>query len=201
MVKSPGKQDHLRYEVVIVGFRLNADEGPAKVLERVLGLDAQRAKALSQRFPAVVGAGSSLAQVQAVARRLVEAGAKVEVREQQPAAAPAAQLAPSQRAQAPAPARASSVARATGSARVSVPPTVAAAPVDDPGYSLGDLMLSNKAESTPAAWAGASAPEPRAPRPQGAAAETKRAAPPAALRRRPDDRRLVQRYAELRQWF
>jgi hypothetical protein len=71
----------LRYDVVIVGFRLNASLKPAQALQLVLALDAETAKELTRRFPANVLSGVSLSRAERVSAELTDAGAKVEVRE------------------------------------------------------------------------------------------------------------------------
>lgn len=71
----------MRYDVVLVGFRLNASMKPAQALHSVLGLDAATCKELTRQFPASVLAGVSLSRAEKVAQQLTDAGAKVEVRE------------------------------------------------------------------------------------------------------------------------
>jgi hypothetical protein len=71
----------LRYDVVVVGFRLNASLKPAQALQLVLGMDAETSKDLTRRFPASVLSGISLSQAERVSEALTDAGAKVEVRE------------------------------------------------------------------------------------------------------------------------
>jgi hypothetical protein len=71
----------LRYDVVIVGFRLNASLKPAQALQLVLGIDADTSKELTRRFPANVLSGVSLSRAERVSAELTDAGAKVEVRE------------------------------------------------------------------------------------------------------------------------
>ena len=63
-----------------MGFRLNNGEPPAKVLERVLGLDAAKAKLATQRFPVIL-ARTSAEKAERIASVLREAGASVELRE------------------------------------------------------------------------------------------------------------------------
>jgi hypothetical protein len=71
----------LRYDVIVVGFRLNASLKPAQALQMVLGLDADTSKELTRRFPASVLSGVSLSRAERVSQELTDAGAKVEVRE------------------------------------------------------------------------------------------------------------------------
>jgi hypothetical protein len=71
----------VRYDVVIVGFRLNASLKPAQALQLVLGMDAETSKELTRRFPAAVLSGVSLSRAERVSGELTDAGAKVEVRE------------------------------------------------------------------------------------------------------------------------
>jgi hypothetical protein len=76
-----GQGGTLRYDVVIVGFRLNASLKPAQALQLVLGMDAETSKELTRRFPANVLTGVSLSRAERVSAELTDAGAKVEVRE------------------------------------------------------------------------------------------------------------------------
>jgi hypothetical protein len=71
----------VRYDVVLVGFRLNASMKPAQALASVLGLDPQTCKELTKQFPANVLAGVSLSRAEKVSQQLTDVGAKVEVRE------------------------------------------------------------------------------------------------------------------------
>jgi hypothetical protein len=71
----------VRYDVVIVGFRLNASLKPAQALQLVLGMDAETSKELTRRFPSAVLSGVSLSRAERVSGELTDAGAKVEVRE------------------------------------------------------------------------------------------------------------------------
>jgi len=71
----------VRYDVVLVGFRLNASIKPAQALNSVLGMDAQTCRELTRQFPANVLAGVSLSRAEKVAEQLTAVGAKVEVRE------------------------------------------------------------------------------------------------------------------------
>jgi hypothetical protein len=68
------------HDVVLTGFRLNTGEPPAKVLERVLGLEPAKARAATQRFPVIL-ARTSLERADQLADILREAGAMVDVRE------------------------------------------------------------------------------------------------------------------------
>jgi hypothetical protein len=68
------------HDVVLTGFRLNAGEPPAKVLERVLGLEPAKARAATQRFPVIL-ARTSQERADQLADLLREAGAMVDVRE------------------------------------------------------------------------------------------------------------------------
>jgi hypothetical protein len=157
----------VRYQLVILGFRLNAGEPPAKALERVLGMDPQRAKDLTRSFPCVVGATANPEHARIHAERLTQAGAKVEVREQHLGVVPAA-------AQAPAAPEAPSV-----SARVPPPPPQPvqrqavpeeAAPAEAApagGYSLGDLVV---ARPEPVRTSKPAVPSPPVPSPQAAPA-------------------------------
>jgi hypothetical protein len=69
----------LRYDVVLVGFRLNARLKPAQALQAVLGLDVDACKALTQRFPATVLTGVSQSRADKVVEQLDEMGGKAEV--------------------------------------------------------------------------------------------------------------------------
>jgi hypothetical protein len=71
----------LRYDIVIVGYRLNASVKPAQALQNVLGIDIETAKALTRQFPATVLTGLSQTRAERVAEQLTKEGAKVEVRE------------------------------------------------------------------------------------------------------------------------
>jgi hypothetical protein len=71
----------VRYDVVIVGYKLNADSKPAQALQTVLGLDIETAKAMTRQFPATVLTGLSLSRAESVSQQLTQCGAKVEVRE------------------------------------------------------------------------------------------------------------------------
>jgi hypothetical protein len=71
----------VRYDVVLVGFRLNASMKPAQALQSVLGLPPETCKELTRQFPANVLAGASLSRAEKVAQQLTDVGAKVEVRE------------------------------------------------------------------------------------------------------------------------
>jgi hypothetical protein len=68
------------HDVVVLGFRLNGAEPPAKALERVLRCSSDDARALSKRFPATVRARASVLDAEALATQLREVGARVEVR-------------------------------------------------------------------------------------------------------------------------
>jgi hypothetical protein len=70
---------NVRYDVVLVGFRLNARLKPAQALEAVLGLDAEACKALTQRFPATVLTGVSQSRADKVVEQLDQMGGKAEV--------------------------------------------------------------------------------------------------------------------------
>ena len=72
-----------------MGFRLNTGEPPAKVLERVLGLDANKAKLATQRFPVIL-TRTTAEKAERIASVLREAGASVELRENRESAAQAA---------------------------------------------------------------------------------------------------------------
>jgi hypothetical protein len=69
----------LRYDVVLVGFRLNARLKPAQALQAVLGLDAEACKALTQKFPATVLTGVSQSRADKVVEQLDELGGKAEI--------------------------------------------------------------------------------------------------------------------------
>jgi hypothetical protein len=69
----------LRYDVVLVGFRLNARLKPAQALQAVLGLDAEACKALTQKFPATVLTGVSQSRADKVVEQLDEVGGKAEI--------------------------------------------------------------------------------------------------------------------------
>jgi hypothetical protein len=69
----------LRYDVVLVGFRLNAKLKPAQALQAVLGLDADACRALTQKFPATVLTGVSQSRADKVVEQLDELGGKAEV--------------------------------------------------------------------------------------------------------------------------
>jgi hypothetical protein len=69
----------LRYDVVLVGFRLNARLKPAQALQAVLGLDAEACRALTQKFPATVLTGVSQSRADKVVEQLDEVGGKAEV--------------------------------------------------------------------------------------------------------------------------
>lgn len=69
----------MRYDVVLVGFRLNARLKPAQALQTVLGLDAEACKVLTQRFPATVLTGVSQSRADKVVEQLAEMGGKAEV--------------------------------------------------------------------------------------------------------------------------
>jgi hypothetical protein len=71
----------VRYDVVIVGYKLNANIKPAQALQTVLGLDLETAKAMTRQFPAPVLTGLSLSRAESVSQQLTDCGAKVEVRE------------------------------------------------------------------------------------------------------------------------
>jgi hypothetical protein len=71
----------LRYDIVIVGYRLNASVTPAQALQNVLGIDIETAKGLTRQFPATVLTGLSQSRAERVAEQLSKEGAKVEVRE------------------------------------------------------------------------------------------------------------------------
>lgn len=70
---------NVRYDVVLVGFRLNARLKPAQALEAVLGLDAESCRALTQRFPATVLTGVSQSRADRVVEQLDQMGGKAEV--------------------------------------------------------------------------------------------------------------------------
>jgi hypothetical protein len=69
----------LRYDVVLVGFRLNARLKPAQALQTVLGLDVEACKALTQKFPATILTGVSQSRADKVVEQLDELGGKAEV--------------------------------------------------------------------------------------------------------------------------
>ena len=69
----------MRYDVVLVGFRLNARLKPAQALEAVLGLDVESCKALTQRFPATVLTGVSQSRADKIVEQLEQMGGKAEV--------------------------------------------------------------------------------------------------------------------------
>jgi hypothetical protein len=69
----------LRYDLVIVGYRLNASVKPGQALQTVLGLDSETARNLTRQFPATVLTGLSLSRAEGVAKQLTDLGAKVEV--------------------------------------------------------------------------------------------------------------------------
>jgi hypothetical protein len=69
----------LRYDVVLVGFRLNARLKPAQALQAVLGLDAEACRTLTQKFPATVLTGVSQSRADKVVEQLDELGGKAEV--------------------------------------------------------------------------------------------------------------------------
>ncbi|HEX6245642.1 MAG TPA: ribosomal protein L7/L12, partial [Polyangiales bacterium] len=71
----------MRYDVVIVGYKLNASIKPAQALQSVLGIDLETAKAMTRQFPATVLTGLSLSRAESVSQQLTDCGAKVEVRE------------------------------------------------------------------------------------------------------------------------
>ena len=71
----------MRYDVVIVGYKLNANIKPAQALQTVLGLDLETAKAMTRQFPAPVLTGLSLSRAESISQQLTDCGAKVEVRE------------------------------------------------------------------------------------------------------------------------
>ena len=73
----------MRYDVVLVGFRLNATLKPAQALETVLGLDPQTAKTLAKRFPARVLAGVGYERAEEAVEALIAVGAKAEARPSQ----------------------------------------------------------------------------------------------------------------------
>jgi hypothetical protein len=68
------------YDVILMGFRLNSGEPPAQVLERVLGLDAAKAKLATQRFPVIL-TRTTAEKAERIAQVLRDAGASVELRE------------------------------------------------------------------------------------------------------------------------
>lgn len=69
----------MRYDVVLVGFRLNARLKPAQALQAVLGLDADACRVLTQKFPATVLTGVSQSRADKVVEQLDEMGGKAEV--------------------------------------------------------------------------------------------------------------------------
>lgn len=73
--------ERLRYDIVVVGFRLNARLKPAEAMHSVLGVSPDAARELVREFPATVLCGVSQGRAERVSRELNEAGAKVEVRE------------------------------------------------------------------------------------------------------------------------
>jgi hypothetical protein len=68
------------YDVIIVGFRLNAQESPARALERVLGLPSEQAKRVAKHFPYTAASDVSAEDAEALRARLFEAGARSTVR-------------------------------------------------------------------------------------------------------------------------
>jgi hypothetical protein len=68
------------HDVVILGFRLNGPEAPAKALERLLRVSAGDARAMAKRFPCMAGADLAEAEAEALADQLRAVGARVEVR-------------------------------------------------------------------------------------------------------------------------
>jgi hypothetical protein len=66
------------WDVVIVGFRLNA-ERPAQVLERVLGTSRAEAQAIAKKFPHFALRSVDKARADAAAQALRAAGARVEL--------------------------------------------------------------------------------------------------------------------------
>ncbi len=69
----------MHYSVVVASFRLNAAEPPGKVLERVLGVGPDQARALLRHFPAVVASQVDVGRAHEVVALLEAAGAKAEV--------------------------------------------------------------------------------------------------------------------------
>ncbi len=152
------------YDVVIAGFRLNAKEQPAKVLERLLAMSAEQARVCSKNFPHVALSNASREAAEALQKRLDEAGARASVTPHQPGAVIANDTAR------PAPTAEKAAARSVSLAAIEPlevqervrPPQVAkprpsAAAVSRPtapaavpdlsdalgGYALGDLALDN----------------------------------------------------------
>ncbi|MDB4973835.1 MAG: hypothetical protein JWN48_2176 [Myxococcaceae bacterium] len=74
----------MRFDVVIVGYRLNAKEPAPKAMERILGLDAETARRLARNFPATVRAGLDLDKAENLKEDLTEAGALVELHAEKP---------------------------------------------------------------------------------------------------------------------
>jgi len=89
----------VRYDVVMVGYKLDASLKPAQALQSVLGLDLETARAMTRQFPAPVLTGLGLGRAQSVAEQLTQCGAQVEVRESRSSLAgePAKLLSPSLR--------------------------------------------------------------------------------------------------------
>ena len=73
-----------KQDVVVVGFKLNTPEPPAKGLQRVFGIDEETAKRLVQRLPKAVKRGADPAEAEKFAQALRSIGAKVEVRPSEP---------------------------------------------------------------------------------------------------------------------
>ncbi len=136
-----------RRDVVITGFRLNANEQPTKVLQRVLGMEESQARELSKRFPCIVRADEAWTEAERLMLALRDAGAYAHLRE------------PSARSELPARA-ASSVPPAElaplPKEEWGTPPTLFSSPVtEEPArvsrYSLGELeIVAPKSQPAPA---------------------------------------------------
>jgi hypothetical protein len=70
----------VEHDVVVLGFRLNGVEPPAKALERILRCTSEDARTLSKRFPVTVRSAVPSPEAEALASELRQAGARVEVR-------------------------------------------------------------------------------------------------------------------------
>lgn len=178
------------YDVVIAGFRLNAQEQPAKTLERILLMSAEEARVCSKRFPHVALSNAPREAAEALRARLDEAGARVSITPHEPGAVIANDIEKAQVSSLPKAKEARSVSLAaiepldiqenarssnslpakprTSAPSVSRPPAVPHRPPSDgsgashgAGYALGELALS----TTPAVVA---SKPPAAPKPSAA---------------------------------
>jgi hypothetical protein len=85
----------LLWDVVVLGFRINATLPPRKLVERVLAISETEARDFVKRLPRVARAGLSRADADKLLAALQTAGAKVELREHVLAQAIAPTKAPS----------------------------------------------------------------------------------------------------------